>query len=108
MIRITVEIVPKGMEQHKRTIAYAEICNDGTGTPTRGNYLMRLMAVGRRKVSGEKYRGRCFKQTEIWDYPRKQLHVWNLIKWGLSNIDKSRSIYGRPQHTTGASARRHS
>jgi len=42
MIRITVEIVPFGVETHKRTISTMEIINDGTGSPHSGNYYSRL------------------------------------------------------------------
>lgn len=41
MIRITIELLPKGCEERKRILGIAEIENDGTGNATRGNYKFR-------------------------------------------------------------------
>ena len=38
MLRCTIELLPHGDETRKRVIGVVEIANDGTGTPTMGNY----------------------------------------------------------------------
>ena len=38
MIRVTVEIVPQGVESMKKTVFALTIFNDGTGTKEFGNY----------------------------------------------------------------------
>ncbi|MFK4136849.1 hypothetical protein ACI2KR_31980 [Pseudomonas luteola] len=46
MIRITIEMIPKGVgtPRHLGTI---NIANDGTGTPERGNYKVKLAKFGK-------------------------------------------------------------
>jgi hypothetical protein len=46
MIRVTIEILPKGDEARKRHIGTVEIANDGTGNSEVGNYLIRLAKFG--------------------------------------------------------------
>lgn len=43
MIKITIEMWPKGLPDNKRLIGDIEIFNDGTGTKLEGNYGVRLM-----------------------------------------------------------------
>jgi hypothetical protein len=47
VIRVTVELLPKGDESRKRHIGSIEIANDGTGTALKGNYMVRLAKFGR-------------------------------------------------------------
>lgn len=47
MIRITMELLPFGFEQGKRTLGVIEVANDGTGTAAIGNYTYRLSHAGR-------------------------------------------------------------
>lgn len=69
MIRITIEILPFGFEDNKRTVGSMEIYNDATGTATRGNYVFKLFdKLGRKRFTGE-----------IKDFPRKQLTTWDLL-----------------------------
>lgn len=49
MIRVTIEILPKGDESKKRHIGTVEIANDGTGSSSMGNYLIRLAKFGSAK-----------------------------------------------------------
>ena len=42
MIRCTIELLPFGSEERKRTIGLVEIANDGTGTSEIGNYVVSL------------------------------------------------------------------
>lgn len=41
MLRVTIEIVPFGSEEEKRTLSTINIINDGTGTSKYGNYIAR-------------------------------------------------------------------
>jgi len=38
MLRLTIEIIPFGIEENKRTLSTIHIINDGTGTTQFGNY----------------------------------------------------------------------
>ena len=38
MLRVTVELLPHGMEANKRVLGVATITNDGTGNEAIGNY----------------------------------------------------------------------
>jgi len=51
------------------TLATAKICNDGTGTKTRGNY--RGIFFGKD--------GRIMKDCAVLNWPRKARHVWKLV-----------------------------
>lgn len=42
MLRIVVELWPYGDETQKKILSQFDIANDGTGTPERGNYKMRM------------------------------------------------------------------
>jgi hypothetical protein len=42
MLRITIELLPFGLEENKRLLGIAEIENDGTGTKARGNYKYQM------------------------------------------------------------------
>jgi hypothetical protein len=52
-LRVTIEIVPHGVESAKRKLASIEIINDLTGTPNMGNYLIR--AEGEREGEWRKF-----------------------------------------------------
>lgn len=63
-------------------IARAEIANVG-GTDTHGNYHCRsLFGRGREALD----RRREQRHTTIEGYPRKALHVWNLVASALSRM----------------------
>lgn len=38
MIRITIELIPNGQVENKRSLGHIDIINDGTGTKTNGKY----------------------------------------------------------------------
>lgn len=67
MLRITVEIVPFGIEARKRVIQKLEIWNDATGTKEVGNYCAHLEAE-----YGSRY-GR------LTGFRRHKQSVWTLI-----------------------------
>ena len=75
MIRITIEMVPRGNEAKKYTMGSATITNDGTGTKTRGNYVFRQFSKT----------GRQLASVDVWDFPRGRMSVWYLLHWALNN-----------------------
>ena len=71
MLRVTVDLVPFGIESRKRTIATAKIWNDATGTPARGNYQFTLSQNGRPD--------RIWKAGSLKNFPRKRMGIWWLL-----------------------------
>lgn len=67
MIRVTVELLPFGMEQGRRTLTVFDIANDGTGSMERGNYKAR------------KSPNKEWDEALVLNYPRKSYHVRELI-----------------------------
>jgi hypothetical protein len=41
LLRISIDIIPFGNEEHRETLAVMDIINDGTGTPKIGNYKIK-------------------------------------------------------------------
>ena len=72
MIRITVELIPRGHENHERrkTIGTMEIENDAKGNEHCGNYLATL--------HGE-YTPADGRKVTVKAFPRKANSVWSLI-----------------------------
>jgi hypothetical protein len=56
-------------------IAKMRIANTGTGTPARGNYVGSTIKKGR----DMRLVGSIMRMGEVFDYPRKSKHVWNLV-----------------------------
>lgn len=81
MIRVTVEIIPFGMEAEKRVIGMAEIVNDGTGGREVGNYQAVV-----KNAMGENMHLVC-----VEGFPRLESDVWGLIYRVL------KTPYGRKQ-----------
>lgn len=69
MIKITVEVLPKGKEEDAYLLAYAVIANDGTGSDTTGHYDGLFF-------SGTFKRPKGFR---VVDFPRKDRSIWNLV-----------------------------
>lgn len=70
MIRVTVELIPHGMESKKRTIATMEIENDGTGNSEVGNYFGVLQA---------EYTAPSGRTGRVKEFHRHNQSVWSLI-----------------------------
>lgn len=75
MLRVTVELVPWGIEEEKRTLKVLEIYNDGTGSKTKGNYGYRF-----KRTNGSVYR-----HGRIVGHNRLSESVWNLVNKVLNN-----------------------
>lgn len=71
MLKITVELL-SARDGSIRTLSIMTIGNDGTGTPTYGNYVAKLYTSKRRL-----YRRGCVKH-----FPRRR-SVWRLVKLAL-------------------------
>lgn len=68
MVKITVDIVPP-FARKRRTIARAEIVNEGTGTPERGDYKYALWGKT----------GKVWRVGTIKAFPRKSYSIWRLL-----------------------------
>lgn len=64
-------------------IAKMHIANTGQGTPDRGNYVGKSVKKGR-----DPYRvGSIMRWGEVFNYPRKSKHVWNLVARMLAAME---------------------
>lgn len=75
MIRITVEMVPKGTGEPK-VIATARIWNTGKGTVSKGEYKAKFLTV----------HGRTYRESYVHGFNRLTCSVWSLIKRALENV----------------------
>jgi hypothetical protein len=75
MIRVTIELIPQGDESRKKNLGVVEIANDGQGTQTHGNYMVKLSKFG--------------KPTHTWikgivqNFPRKTKGPYDLLLQAL-------------------------
>lgn len=76
MLRLTLEIVPFGVEKLKKELGILEICNDGSGDEEVGNYFIRY----RQSLVEKKTR----KVGRIDGYVRGQKSgAWRLSMMGI-------------------------
>jgi len=81
MIRVTIELIPQGVEACKRTLTTAEIWNtSGATAENSGTYEFKLMDCGMVKQ-------RTFRQGSVEGFPRKKMTAWSLLKRVLNNAD---------------------
>ncbi len=81
MLRVTIELVPLGIESRAKVIATGTIANTGTGTPASGDYRIELCdAAGRRWKSGH-----------VEGFPRKRLLAWDLLYRALEKMVGNRN-----------------
>jgi hypothetical protein len=71
MLRITVELLPKGHEEGKRCLGTMDIWNDATGDLETGNYKFRIFQWGTPK--------RVWKSGELKGFPRQKRGPWDLL-----------------------------
>lgn len=84
MILITVELV-SARTGKREVLGKAEIYNDATGTPSRGNYVAKLYK------RGENFGGSVWKAGRIEDFPRKRLLMWDLLFRVLRELVEDRN-----------------
>lgn len=75
MIRVTIELVPRGDESKKKHLGTAEIVNDGTGDIATGNYTVRLSKWGQPEQT--------WKRGSLTGFPRQRLGPWDLLALAL-------------------------
>ncbi len=71
MLRITIELLPKGRLDKARHLGTGYISNDGTGAGGIGNYDVTLSQRGRP--------GCVWKRGRVIGFPRKRLGAWDLL-----------------------------
>lgn len=81
MLRITIELVPWGIEARAKVIATGTIANTGTGTSTNGDYRIELRDAA----------GRRWKTGHIKGFPRKRLLPWDLLYRALKKLVGTRN-----------------
>lgn len=84
MLRITIELYPYGLVARKRTLGIIDIANDGTGTKTRGNYMVRIQR-------GERKMGNWIKGA-IKDFPRKSKGAFDLLLLALISAVNGKKV----------------
>lgn len=70
MIRITVQLLPKGDEARARTLGSMDIVNDGTGSEELGNYDATLHA---------EYTPPEGRKARVINFRRQRQSVWTLV-----------------------------
>lgn len=85
MIRVTVELLPKGRGQPQH-LGTMEITNDGTGNRSRGNYTYRLSMRGKPEVT--------LRAGAVKGFPRRALLAWDLLYRVLHDAVGARNAKG--------------
>ena len=70
MIRVTVEMIPHGIESERYTLGSMEIANDGSGTTSSGSYDGVLHA---------EYTSEDGRHGRVVSFNRQNQSVWSLI-----------------------------
>jgi hypothetical protein len=83
MIRVTIELLPLGLEKNKRHLGTAEIWNDVTGDNQTGNYKFKLSKWGDVKAT--------WKSGEIKGFPRQARGAWDLLYLCLKSALEGRN-----------------
>lgn len=79
MLRVTVEMVPFGVESRKHTIGQLLLINNATGTIDTGNYDIELRTY---KQNGKE----SLSKTKIKNFPRTVFGAWDLIYRALKTF----------------------
>ena len=85
MLRITIELVPWGVESCAKVIATGKIVNTGTGSPTQGSYRIELCDAA----------GRKWRCGIIAGFPRKRLLAWDLLYRALEKTRRQPKSHSR-------------
>ena len=79
MIRVTVEMVPHGVEEKKYLLGTATIANDGSGSKTRGSYGGIFT-----------HKGREWARAHVSGFHRSRRNVWHLLYECLRDAVRAR------------------
>ncbi len=71
MLRITIELLPFGLELEKKLLGKIEVWNDASGTKNLGNYKFRIFEKGSEKT--------IWKTGDVKGFPRKRLTSYDLL-----------------------------
>lgn len=93
MIRVTVELLPNGSEDGKRTLGTLDIANDTTGDESIGNYSGTLHA---------EYTDEAGRRGWVRGFKRQDQSVWSLIGsflklWGHTKHPPRLMMKEKPQ-----------
>jgi len=69
MIRVEIKLWPRGDRSKEKTLGAINIANEGTGSPTKGNYKAALFGKG----------GRRLKVVKVEGFPRRRLLAHDLL-----------------------------
>jgi hypothetical protein len=75
MIRVTIDLIPQGVEARKRTLYVMDIANDGTGDQDTGNYRGTLRAEYTSVRMGY-VRGFNRRKQSVWSLVGAFLKLW--------------------------------
>lgn len=75
MVRITIELCPKGDVSNPQHLGTGYIINDAHGTKQLGNYDVVLSKRGRPKT--------IWKRGRVVGFKREQFGAWDLLCWEL-------------------------
>ncbi len=88
MIKVIVELHPFGSEADKRVLGEMIVWNDGTGSPSRGNYKFWFGRGANTLAEQRKVRkGDVPPKGEVRDFPRKSYSVFELLKRCLNSTE---------------------
>ncbi len=76
MIRVTIELWPRGDAARRKHLGTIDIANDGTGTPERGNYKVRL--------AGFKGAESTWRAGAVQGFPRRSRGPYDLLLRALA------------------------
>lgn len=90
MIRVTVELVPHGVEERKVELGMIEIVNNGTGDWNRGNYNVELS--GTDPVFVTDLVPGIGESARIEGFDRKNLNAWHLVMVAFSALARKGEV----------------
>ena len=76
MIEVRIDLNQFGLGINRRGLGIMGISNDGTGTPSRGNY----------DVVIQDDRGRKYRRGRIENWARQSRPVWQLVKEAFNSL----------------------
>lgn len=80
MIVVQSVLVPHGDPNNNQQLCTMTITNDGEGTDSRRNYIVRLYSRGKKP--------RIIRTCKIEGYPAKQQPAWRLIAKAFQELEK--------------------
>jgi hypothetical protein len=85
MLKVTIELWPRGDRARAQVIHEAIIYNSG-GTRERGEYVAHFSRRGGFSAASQLHRGHvtsAWRSSEVWDFPRLMKNAWHLLALAL-------------------------